>query len=80
MTKTVSKPYKLKYRCLECSKVLQKKKNQERVIGSLRQAASHGAEKVANTKHFYSMRHINSKVYFSKRKRRFGFCFNCDYG
>lgn len=26
----------------------------KRVIGSLRQAASHGAEKVANTKHFYS--------------------------
>lgn len=55
-------------------------KNQERVIGSLRQAASYGTEKDANTKHFYSMRHINSRVYFSKRKRKFGFCFNRDCG
>lgn len=61
-------------------KSITEEKNQERVIGSLRQAASYGVQKVANTKHFYSMRHINSKVYFSKRKRRFGFCFNRDYG
>lgn len=54
------------------------KKIQERGIGNVRYAASDGGENVANTEYFYFKRCINSKIYFSKRKRSFGFCFTCD--